>query len=83
MSVIIPKKKEGISCLTLIKIYTDFTWNRFLCDCLFGSEKAAKYAEASFLLPVRQYFGFADSYTKGNRLVLDTPNRPKTIEDKV
>ncbi len=61
-------------------IYTDFTGKRFLCDCLFNSEKTAKYVESKFLMSVREYYRPADLYVKGNKLILDTPSINKTKE---
>ena len=59
-------------------IYNDYSKVRFLCDCECSSDKEAKYLEASFLLPVREYWRLADLYVKGNILVLDTPDFEKT-----
>ena len=61
-------------------IYSDLSGKRFLCNCPFRSNKEAEYALAKFLMGVREYFFFADLYVKENVLVLDTPDRNKTVE---
>ena len=61
-------------------IYTDFSGNRFLCNCEFNSSKEAEYVMASFLMSVREHFRLADLYVKNNILILDTPNLEKTKE---
>ena len=61
-------------------VYPDLTGKRFLCNCLCNSEDDAKYIEASFLMSVREVFFFADLYTKGNVLILDTPDKESTVK---
>ncbi len=61
-------------------IYTDRNKVRFLCDYYCDSEQQAKSIVAQFLIPVRSYYPDAELYSKGNILILDTPNKEKTFE---
>lgn len=61
-------------------IYTDHSGKRFLCDCLCDSSKTAEYFCAYLLGYARKCSFMADLYTKGNRLILDTPVETKTVE---
>lgn len=60
-------------------IYTNSSKTRFLCDCLCDSPDTAKYICACFLGSIREKFRLADLYTKGNLLILDTPNIEATV----
>lgn len=62
------------------KIYTNISGTRFLCDCFCASEKQAQYVAASFLMSVREYDFLANLYSKGNKVVIDTPSKDKTAE---
>ena len=62
------------------KIYPDITKKRFLCKCQFKSVQEAKHFEAIFTSIARQVFPDAELYINGSTLIIDTPNKEKTVK---
>lgn len=62
------------------EIYTNPAGERFLINLDIGSAEIATKFAANFSIRVREKERFADLYSKGPIIIIDTPKKKTTIE---